>query len=84
MPLADGHPIFHGVDGQSGLHYDVPLGYGRVLEYSEVFNSNNLRYLSLDYAVGSGQIETSWGSTAHIWIRDHEDGIPIHGSEHTI
>ena len=81
LALRDRFPYFHGVDSQSQLHFDVPLGYGRVLDYSELFNSNNLRYLSLDYAVGTVHFGPDWGQDGSIWIRDPRLLIPLPGAE---
>ena len=82
--LRDRFPTFHGVDSQSQLHYDVPLGYGRVLDYSELYNSNNLRYLSLDYAVSTVHFGPDWGQDGSVWVRAPRLLIPLPGAEYEV
>ena len=80
LRVRDGHPIFKG-ETAGGHHYELPFGYGRVIEFEDLLEHQGARVLPGDYAIGTIHYDDTHTSNGELRLISPQGLLPIYGTE---
>ena len=80
LRVRNAHPIFKGkTDG--GHHYELPFGYGRVIEFNDLIEHQGARVLPADYAIGTIHYDATHDADGELRLISPQSLLPVYGTE---
>ena len=80
LRVRDGHPIFKG-ETAGGHHYELPFGYGRVIEFEDLVEHQGAKVLPGDFAIGTVHYDNTHTANGELQLISPQGLLPIYGTE---
>ena len=80
LRVRNGHPIFKG-ETDGGHHYELPFGYGRVIEFEDLIEHQGARVLPADFAIGTIHYDNTHTANGELQLISPQSLLAVYGTE---